>query len=246
MKQTKYFFLRAFFVYERGMCSKSIPQFSILFQWTLGLLLMCLLGGCEVSETPQTMSPYKATSRPYKIKGRWYYPQHHYEYEEVGVASYYGGTDGTHGLPTATGEKFCMFSMTAAHKTLPLPCIVLVTNLNNGKQVILKVNDRGPFKDKRILDVSAAAAHKLGFYKDGVAPIHLITLVEKSLALPENQRRSKARRKRMRECLTQNKPPRSLDILLIEAHKSARKTVAVRAPSSPRPLRSLDHLLTSV
>jgi len=133
-----------------------------------------------------TQSPTRATSRPYKIKGRWYYPQKHYEFSQVGVASYYGGKDKTHGLPTATGDKFCMHSMTAAHKTLPLPCVVKVTNLSNGRSVILKVNDRGPFKKNRILDVSVGAAKKLGFYKQGLARVRVTALVNRSLALREN------------------------------------------------------------
>ena len=153
--------------------------------WTLwGICLVFLLAGCA---THQTLAPYRATSRPYKIKGKWYYPQRYYELKQTGVASYYGRGHGAHGLPTATGERFCRYRMSAAHKTLPLPCMARVTNLENGRQVVLRINDRGPFIRGRILDVSAAAAHDLGFYHQGLARVRLEALVEQSLALPENR-----------------------------------------------------------
>ncbi|MGL4825790.1 MAG: hypothetical protein ACRC4G_06370, partial [Alphaproteobacteria bacterium] len=75
------------------------------------LMGVLLLAGCASLDECQTFSPQRATSRPYQIKGAWYYPQHHYELEETGVASYYGGVDGCHGLPTATGEPFDMYQL---------------------------------------------------------------------------------------------------------------------------------------
>ncbi|MGL5784293.1 MAG: septal ring lytic transglycosylase RlpA family protein [Alphaproteobacteria bacterium] len=146
------------------------------------------LAGCSSLDDCQTFSPQRATSRPYQIKGTWYYPQHHYELKETGVASYYGGVDGCHKLPTATGEPFDMYQLTAAHKTLPLPCVVLVTNLENGRMLKLKVNDRGPFKNNRVLDVSVRAAQLLGFYKKGTAMVQIQALAEESISLPENVR----------------------------------------------------------
>lgn len=131
----------------------------------------------------RTIAPTKATSKPYKIKGKWYYPQPHYEYEEVGMASFYGGGDVFHGRPTATGERFDMMGMTAAHKTLPLPCMVEVTNLSNGKQVHVKVNDRGPFVKNRILDISRRGAQLLGFEKQGVTKVRVRTLLPETLAM---------------------------------------------------------------
>lgn len=126
------------------------------------------------------MAPVRITSRPYCIKGQWYYPQQHYHYSAKGIASYYGQNDGCHGNKTATGEVFNQNLMTAAHKTLPIPCYVRVTNLRNQRQVILKVNDRGPFYNNRIIDVSTAAAKALGFIQEGLAPVHIETLPEKS------------------------------------------------------------------
>jgi rare lipoprotein A (peptidoglycan hydrolase) len=135
------------------------------------------------------------TYRPYVIKGKRYYPQTYYECTQVGTASYYGENDGCQGELTASGEPFSQHRMTAAHKTLPLPCVIRVTNLQNGRSAILKVNDRGPFKKKRILDVSVAAAKKLGFYTQGLARVRLHTLVPESIALGQKARLHKKRSK---------------------------------------------------
>lgn len=91
--------------------------------------------------------------------------------EFLGTASWFGNK--FHGKLTASGEPFDMFSMTAAHKQLPFGTILLVTNTNNGRQAVLRVNDRGPFSKKRILDVSFAAAGKLGMHNSGTAPVHI-------------------------------------------------------------------------
>lgn len=166
------------------------------FLGTMKLHVWSVLGGClllaacsSVPEAPeicpigQTCAPKKATSRPYQIKGVWYYPQPHYEYDEVGIASYYGGGDVFHGRPTATGERFDKNEVSAAHKTLPLPCIAEVTNLENGRQIQLKVNDRGPFVEGRIVDVSRRTAQLLGFENKGTAKVRVRTLVPETLAL---------------------------------------------------------------
>lgn len=153
---------------------------------TLGLCIL-LSACCVEPEGPRTYSPRRATSRPYIINGQCYTPQHHYELEEEGMASHYGAGDRCHGTLTSTGERFNMFDLTAAHKTLPLPCMVRVQNLENGRYVVLKVNDRGPFVGNRIIDVSARAAFLLGFYHKGLARVRVTTLVSESLALAENQ-----------------------------------------------------------
>ncbi len=152
-----------------------------------GLVAACSTGPGEVpvlcKEGMCTPAPQKATSKPYQIKGVWYYPQPHYEYDETGIASYYGGGDVFHGRPTATGEIFDKNEVTAAHKTLPLPCIAVVTNLDNGRQIQLKINDRGPFIEGRIIDVSRRTAQLLGFENKGTAKVRVQTLVPESLAL---------------------------------------------------------------
>lgn len=95
-------------------------------------------------------------------------------YVERGIASWYG--PGFHAALTSNGERYDMYAMTAAHKTLPLPCYVQVTNLKNGKSVVVRVNDRGPFKEGRIIDLSYTAAAKLDMLKDGTTFVEVRAL----------------------------------------------------------------------
>lgn len=111
------------------------------------------------------------TMRPYQIRGRWYHPKEQPNYDEVGQASWYGSYH--HGRSTSTGERFDMNDLTAAHKTLPLPSLVEVTNRANGRRVILRVNDRGPFVDGRIIDLSRGAAEELGLLQQGVGDVRV-------------------------------------------------------------------------
>ncbi len=107
------------------------------------------------------------------------------EFSQKGVASWYGTK--FHGRKTSSGEKYDMYKMTAAHKTLPLPSYVRVTNLRNDKQVIVKVNDRGPFVDGRIIDLSYAAAQKLDIVSNGTAEVEIETITSDSIArVPNN------------------------------------------------------------
>ena len=102
----------------------------------------------------------RAYNRPYRVKGKMYYPlTNPIGYSEVGVASWYGHESGS---KTAMGTRFSPDGVSAAHKTLPLPSKVRVTNLTNGRSVVLIVNDRGPFKHNRIIDLSRGAARRLG------------------------------------------------------------------------------------
>ncbi|MDQ0453244.1 rare lipoprotein A [Brevundimonas nasdae] len=111
------------------------------------------------------------TMRPYQVRGRWYTPKEQPNYEEVGMASWYG--DAFNGRPTSTGERFNMHELTAAHKTLPLPGLVEVTNLDNGRRVVVRINDRGPFVDGRIIDLSRGAAQELGMISQGVGRVRV-------------------------------------------------------------------------
>nr|WP_298163212.1 septal ring lytic transglycosylase RlpA family protein [Brevundimonas sp.] len=111
------------------------------------------------------------TMRRYQIRGRWYQPEEQPDYDVVGLASWYG--DQFNGRPTATGERFDMQALTAAHKTLPLPGLVEVTNLANGRRVVLRVNDRGPFVDDRIIDLSRGAAEALDLLNRGVGEVRV-------------------------------------------------------------------------
>ena len=127
--------------------------------------------------TPRDEPINQATTRPYTVLGRTYRPfAAPQPYRARGIATWYGKR--YHGQQTATGETYHMYEMTAAHTVLPLPSYAKVTNLANGRWVIVRVNDRGPFHDKRIIDVSYAAAYKLGFVNDGS------TMVEVEAILP--------------------------------------------------------------
>lgn len=113
----------------------------------------------NVVYTPGKVRKYKVGA-PYEVAGKWYAPAHQPDYVEEGLASWYG--DNFQGRETANGETFDVGLLTAAHPTLALPSIVKVENLENGKSVIVRVNDRGPFVDNRLIDLSKAAAVKLG------------------------------------------------------------------------------------
>lgn len=127
----------------------------------------------DVSQIPDAVptphfGPVKAS--PYTVLGKTYYPiGDGRNYQATGTASWYGTK--FHGQPTANGEKYDLYGMSAAHKTLPLPSYVRVTNLDNGKAVVLRVNDRGPFYSDRIIDLSFAAAKKLGYAESGTARV---------------------------------------------------------------------------
>jgi rare lipoprotein A len=109
--------------------------------------------------------------QPYEVNGRQYTPREQPRYDEVGMASWYG--DAFQLRPTANGEIFDMNTVSAAHTTLPLPSLVEVTNLDNGRKLIVRVNDRGPFVDDRIIDLSREAARELGFEHQGLARVRV-------------------------------------------------------------------------
>lgn len=134
--------------------------------------------GCQTPQppTPKPVSTPKPTAvykvgDPYQIGGTWYYPHEQPDYDETGVASWYG--PGFYGKTTANGEIYDAGDLTAAHRTLPMPVNVRVTNLENGKSMVLRVNDRGPFAKGRIIDVSEHAAQMLGFHQQGVTKVRV-------------------------------------------------------------------------
>jgi rare lipoprotein A len=149
---------------------KNIARFIILF-----------LAGCAVKEEPKVKYWHSGTERPYVINGVKYYPQVHYKYDAIGYASWYGYD--CHGKPTATGRRFRKNGMTGAHRTLPLPSVVIVENLENGKKVKLLLNDRGPFAqtNRRIIDVSQKAASLLGFRRKGCTKVRVTCLPKESV-----------------------------------------------------------------
>src|SRR6187200_2876312 len=109
--------------------------------------------------------------KPYTVAGRVYVPEDDPNYRAEGLASWYG--DDFHGRLTANGEVFDMASLTAAHPTLPIPCYARVTNLSNGKSLIVRVNDRGPYHGNRLIDVSNKAAELLEFKGNGIARVRV-------------------------------------------------------------------------
>jgi rare lipoprotein A len=131
---------------------------------------------------PPNAGVYKIGS-PYQVDGTWYYPHEEPNYDETGIASWYGPT--FYGHRTADGEVFKADSLSAAHRTLPMPVNVRVTNLDNGRSLIVRINDRGPFAKGRIIDVSEQAAKLLGFYGQGTAKVR-VTFVTRA-DLPNGQ-----------------------------------------------------------
>ena len=169
------------------------------------LLALLLLAGCsstpyhrtpplpplppaDVAAIPEPIprvEPRSTRGNPpfYTVLGKRYFVLETSEgYQERGVASWYG--PGFHASTTSNGERYDMYAMTAAHKTLPLPAYVQVTNLRNGRSVVVRVNDRGPFKDGRIIDLSYTAASKLGMLKDGTTFVEVRALTPEQKTAP--------------------------------------------------------------
>ena len=139
----------------------------------------------EVNETAKSTGKCKAVAapgpkkigKPYKINGVTYYPMESADgYSEVGIASWYG--PGFHGKLTANGERYNQKAMTAAHKTLPLPTLVKVENLENGKSIVVRVNDRGPYSKGRIIDLTETGARRLDMLDKGTAKVRVSVLSE--------------------------------------------------------------------
>jgi len=139
-------------------------------------VLILIFAGCATKYNTYVI-PSKniknPTKKPYMVNGNIYYPMNSVQigYTQKGIASWYGPD--FHGRYTSSGEIYNMYAFTAAHKTLPMNTIVKVTNLNNGKSVIVRINDRGPFVKGRIIDLSYAAGKKIGLDITGTAPVEL-------------------------------------------------------------------------
>ena len=143
-------------------------------------------GLLDTPDAEPRIEPYaKGPSRPYTIFDQTYVPiTDNRPFVQRGIGSWYGKK--FHGQRTASGEIYDMYKMTAAHPTLPIPCYVRVTNLRNGKQVIVRINDRGPFHSSRIIDLSYTAALKLGYVQNGSSELEVERL------LPEEIKRMQA------------------------------------------------------
>ena len=170
--------------------------FLIFKNFFLTIFLLSILQGCTSSvevaanigkkyfnkkDNVYKSSPIYKVGNKYQVKGKFYYPEKNMFYNETGIASWYGPK--FHGKLTANGEIYNQNALTAAHKTLPLPSAVKVTNLENNKSLILRVNDRGPFVNDRIIDLSSKAADLLGLKKKGTGLVRVTILQDKSVAL---------------------------------------------------------------
>src|SRR3990167_1841194 len=147
---------------------RSKPVLAALARRIPVVLAAAALAGCStlnLPDAPKTVGgpvakPHYKIGAPYKIDGRWYVPKVDERYDEIGVASWYG--DAFHNKLTANGEIFDKKRISAAHKTLPLPTLAEVENLENGRKIVVRVNDRGPFVGDRVIDLSHAAADEIG------------------------------------------------------------------------------------
>ncbi len=157
------------------------------------LLLLAAMGfcGCRSTSTPPSgrLEPPPASTpgypKPYRVNGVWYQPiPDAYGFKQSGTASWYGRK--FHGRQTSNGETYDMYGISAAHKTLPFGTMVRVTNLRNGRQLDVRINDRGPFVKSRIIDLSYGAAQKLGLVGPGTAPVEIVALAAptRSVAQP--------------------------------------------------------------
>ena len=142
--------------------------------------LAALTAACTTRPDDVTVPPnagvYKVGA-PYQVADTWYYPREQPDYDETGIASWYGSA--FHGRATANGERFDSNALSAAHRTLPMPVNVRVTNLDNGRSLVVRVNDRGPFAKGRIIDLSEHAAALLGYKAQGTARVR-VTFVGKA------------------------------------------------------------------
>ena len=136
----------------------------------------------------QTQPLHKTANLSYKVAGKRYQPTKKIEqFSQTGKASWYG--PGFHGKKTSSGERFDMNTLSAAHRTLPIPSYARVTNLSNGKSVVVRINDRGPFHGNRVMDVSKAAAKELGFIHTGTANVKVEQILPNGKGQKQQNRR---------------------------------------------------------
>jgi rare lipoprotein A len=169
----------------------------------------------EDYDTGLSAKAYKhPTFRPYRVHGKKYYP-HDTEVGEIykGNASWYGPD--FHGKLTSNGERYNMYEMTAAHKTLPMNTVVKVTNLKNGLTAVVRINDRGPFVATRIIDLSNSAARKIEMIKDGTAPVKIEVLgfySKNKTRILRKKLIKKAKQKKKKDIIDQKKKSYALQI----------------------------------
>ena len=162
------------------------------------LCLLLAVAACSSAPAPGTgggrqtagntaQQGYYKIGKPYEINGTEYVPAFDPNYDETGIASWYAGA--FTGQPTGNGELYDPNQLTAAHRTLPMPSLVRVTNLDNGRALIVRINDRGPYAQNRIIDLSRRCAQLLGFEKQGTAKVRVQILTKESEALADAAKR---------------------------------------------------------
>ncbi len=152
----------------------------------IGWLTVLIVAGCTTIPKAPTQTPGKP--KPYRVGSSWYQPVSHAKgFQQRGIASWYGKK--FHGRKTSSGEIYNMYAMTAAHKTLPLGTYVNVRNLDNDTEVTVRINDRGPFVQGRIIDLSYTAAKKIDIATSGTAPVVIVALE------PDNRQTPKSKEK---------------------------------------------------
>ena len=227
---------------SRSMC-RSARALTVM----LAIVMLGALAGCAettlvahnakrlkaLATGPDPVGRYKVGS-PYQIKGVWYYPKEDISYSETGIASWYGPN--FHGKKTANGEIFDQNEVSAAHRTLPMPSVVQVTNLENGRAMVIRVNDRGPFAHGRIIDLSKRAAQLLGFKRQGTARVRVTFMAAESARL---KRLAKAGRPSPLRAATaggaQGPPPQSSPRLAVSARGLKPLSGSVAKPRSAAP-----------
>jgi rare lipoprotein A len=168
---------------------RGLTRHPLLFSTTVAALSALAISACSggsalnpnlgVSASPRVASgtslprgggTYKV-GHPYRVAGHWYHPRENPDYDRTGTASWYGSA--FHGRRTANGEIYNMYALTAGHPTLPLPSYAYVTNLQNGRTVLVRINDRGPYVANRLIDLSWKTAHTLGYSEHGLARVRV-------------------------------------------------------------------------
>jgi rare lipoprotein A len=196
--------------------------------------LAILLAGCNTARMVQAVGQPGGSETipqtryivgvPYRINGVWYYPEENFSYDRTGIASFYGGERAGvdfHGRLTANGEVYDMNAMTAAHNTLPLPTLVRVTHLENGRSIVVRVNDRGPFVNNRIIDLSRRGAQLLGYERSGTATVRVQVLGEES--------------RQLRDALVAGRPPPAVPELMAAAQNPPPQATPPPEPIPPPP-----------
>ncbi len=167
-------FVRMYRAENMGVSYGKFPRHLGLVVCMAAALVLSACGGTSPARHgTYTGGTYKVGT-PYQVAGQWYYPAEDWGYNQTGLASWYGAD--FDGNPTANGEVYDMDLFTAAHKTLPMPIHARVTNLENGESIVVRINDRGPFVQGRIIDLSRAAAQELGFLNQGTARVRVQSL----------------------------------------------------------------------